>query len=111
MCTPGFIDGRHYSTYVLEYRRLKREGELDRTEKLLIRIVGATEDEATANGWDDVGPTYYEQLAIIYREKKQLAEEIKILERYEQQARASHTPSARLAERLAELRAKAGKNP
>ncbi len=109
MYNPGFVDGLHYSTYILEYRRLKREGELDRAEKLLIRIVGATEDEARANGWD-VSPTYYEQLAIIYREKKQPSDELAILERYEQQTRAQHTPSARLAKRLAGLRAKIRKS-
>ncbi len=104
---PGFVDGRHYSVYVVEVRRLKRVGDLDDAKELLLRLVDATEAEASARGEGWVAPWYYEQLAIIYRKKKQPADELAILERYERQAGALGMISERLAKRLAGLRAKA----
>ena len=46
-----------------------------------------------------------------HRKQKQLADEIEILERYERQAKVPGPLPARLAKRLAGLRAKAGKSP
>ncbi len=111
MSKPGFVAGGHYSAYV-EVRRLKRVGDLDGAKELLLRLVDATEAEAAAEGEGcGVDPWYYEQLAMIYRKKKQSADELAILERYERQAKAPGMVSERLAKRLAELRAKAGKSP
>ncbi len=106
MSKPGFVDGRHYATYVVEVRRLKRVGDLDGAKELLLRLVDATEAEASARGESWVA-RYYEQLAIIYRKKKQPADELAILERYERQAKAPGTVPERLANRLAGLRPKA----
>ncbi len=105
----GFVDGRHYSAYVVEVRRLKRVGDLDGAKELLLRLVDASEAEAEGGGWG-VDPWYCEQLAIIYQKKKQPADELAILERYERQAKAPGMVSERLARRLAELRAKARKS-
>ena len=104
---PGFVDGKHYTTYVGEFEQLKRNGDLDGAEALLLRLVDATEAEAKAEGegWG-VAPAYYEHLAIVYKKKKDLAGEIEILERYERQAKAPGASPSKLAERLARLRAK-----
>ena len=111
MAKPGFVDGRHYATYAEEVLRLKRAGDLDGAEALLLRLVDATEAETSAWGEGWGVPWYYEQLAIIYRKKKKPADELAILERYERQAKAPGLVPDRLAKRLAGLRAKAGKSP
>lgn len=108
MTRPGFVDGRHYSTSPDEVRRLKREGRLEEAEALLIRLVQATEAESKAEQWG-VAPWYYEQLAIIYRKQKRPADEIEILERYARQRKAPGAGPAKLAERLAKLRAKSAR--
>lgn len=105
MAKPGLVDGRHYTTYVVEVRRLKREGQLAAAVTLLLRLVEATEDEARAERWG-VAPWYYEQLAILYAKKKGLAAELAILERYERQPKAPGVGPSKLAERLASVRAK-----
>jgi hypothetical protein len=110
MAKPGLVDGRHYSAYVEEFRQLKRNGRLDDAEALLLRLVDATEAQAKAKGWG-VASSYYEELAIIYRKQKQLADEIEILERYERQAKVPGPLPTKLAKRLAGLRAKVGKGP
>ncbi|MBC7109277.1 MAG: hypothetical protein H5T41_10960 [Methanomassiliicoccales archaeon] len=78
---PGFLRGKHYTEYVEEVQNLKRTGRLDEAEKLLLKLVEAVEAEARAQGWG-VAPWYYEQLAIIYRKRKDYAAEVAILKRY-----------------------------
>ena len=80
MATLGLVDGKHYTAYVDEVRSLKRSGNLDAAECLLLRLVEGTEEEARAKQWG-VAPWYYEQLAIVYAKKKHLALELAILER------------------------------
>ncbi len=107
MSKPSFVAGGHYSAYV-EVRHLKRMNDLDGAKELLLRLVDATEAEAAAEGEGcGVDPWYYEQLAMIYRKKKQPADELAILERHERQPKAPGTVSERLAKRLAGLRPKA----
>ena len=65
MGQSGLVDGRHYTTYVEDVRRLKRIGNQEAAERLLLRLVDATEAEARAERWG-VAPWYYEQLAILY---------------------------------------------
>ncbi len=108
MSKLGFVDGRHYSAYVVEVRHLKRVGDFDGAKELLLRLVDASEAEAEGGGWW-VDPWYYEHLAIIYRKKKQPADELAILERYERQAKALGAVPERLAKRLAGLRAEAAR--
>lgn len=103
MDTPGFVGGRHFTTYVDEVRRLKRAGQFDEAERLLCRLVEATEADARANRWG-VAPWYYEQLAIIYAKRKQPAAELLILERYERQPKAPGVGPSKLAARLTRLR-------
>ncbi len=51
MAKPGFVDGRHYTDYVDEVRRLKRAGDLDGAKSLLLCLVDATEAETKAEQW------------------------------------------------------------
>ena len=106
MGAPGFINGKHYTTYVEDVRALKRNGQFDQAVTLLLQLVGATEAEARAKRWG-VAPWYYEQLAIIYAKTKQLVPEIEILERYEKQPKAPGGGPSKLAERLAKTRRRA----
>ena len=62
-------------------KALKRAGDYADAERLLLALVGATENEARANRWP-VALEYYNQLAIIYRKTKQPDKELQILERY-----------------------------
>lgn len=42
---PGYFKGRHYTEYVDDVSRLKREGRQDDLESLLLMLVDATEEE------------------------------------------------------------------
>ena len=72
---PGFHNGRHFTTYVEDVKALKRDNRLDDAEKLLLEMVTAVEAE---NGIAKMGlpPWYYEQLAIVYRKRKDPAKEV-----------------------------------
>lgn len=107
MDKPGFVGGRHYTTYVDAVLDLKRRAALDAAEQLLLTLVAATEAEARAEHWG-VAPWYYEQLAIIYRKQKAPEKELGILERYEKQAKAPGAGPGQLAARLAKLRLRLG---
>jgi hypothetical protein len=104
---PGYYRGKHYTEYVEDVKRLKREDKYDDAEHLLWALVAATEAEVGV-GMRGVAPWYYEQLAIIYRKRKAYQSEIAILERY-----ASVQPpdlhKGRLMERLEKARALAGR--
>lgn len=87
---PGFYDGRHFTEYVDAVKQLMRENKLEDAEKLLVELVNATENEADYDG-SGVAPWYYERLAVIYRKKKDIEAEIRILERF---AHQKHAPGA-----------------
>ena len=80
-------------------KELKRAGRTSELESLLLRCVDATE---TQNRRDKhgVAPAYYEELAILYRKERRLADEVAILERYERQRHAPGALPAKLAARL-----------
>ena len=82
MAKPGTYRGRHYTEWVDEVRRLKRENLLDEAETLLLGLIGATEAEAQAKGWPSPAPGYYENLAIVYRKQRRYLDEISVLARY-----------------------------
>ncbi len=87
---PGFVDGKHYTTYVNTVKQLKREGTIDEAESLLLRLVDATEKEASVEGFG-VAPWYYEQVAIVRRKRGDLEGELEILRRF---SRQKHAPGA-----------------
>ena len=99
----GFVDGRHYTTYVDDVRRLKRVGALDQAERLLLRLIDANEVESRESNWG-VAPWYYEQLAIVRRKKADLRGELEVLERYARQEKALGARPSKLVERLAKVR-------
>lgn len=86
--TWGTLRGKHFTSYAEEVKTLRRHGHDDSAEKLLVELVGIIEVEASHEGWG-VAPWYYEQLAIIYRKRRDALAEVAILERY---AAAPHAP-------------------
>jgi hypothetical protein len=100
---PGFVSGRHYTAYVDHVKELRRQGDEVPAEKLLLRLVEATEAEAREEGWG-VAPWYYEQLAISYRKRGNIACEIAILERFVRQQHASGVLPPQLLKRLEKAR-------
>lgn len=102
--TPGHYRGRHLTEWVENVTGLMREGRLEEAFDLLSHLIDATEAEAEANNWG-VAPWYYEQAAIAYRNLGDKASEIAVLERFEVQPKARGVKPAKLAARLAKLRA------
>jgi len=96
---PGYVDGRHFTTYVKDIETLKKNGKFSELENLLVELVEATEAESAV---DDMGvaPAYYSELAIHYRKQKDYAKEISILERFATQRHARGVMPAKLLERL-----------
>jgi hypothetical protein len=84
----GKLRGKHYSSYTEEVKALRRHRHDDSAERLLLELVDVIEAEASQEGWG-VAPWYYEQLAVIYRKRKDPEGEVAILERY---ASAPHAP-------------------
>jgi hypothetical protein len=101
---PGACRGRHYTTYVEEAKELKRSGKLAEAETLLLELVKATEaeDKKERRG---VAPWYYQELALIYRKRKDYVSEVKILERFAKQRHGPGVSPPLLLERLAKARA------
>jgi DNA polymerase-3 subunit epsilon len=96
---PGNYNGSHYTLYVDNVKKLKKEGNLKDAETLLYHLVSATEAESKANGWA-VASWYYEMLAKIYREQKNYLAEIDILKRFFNQRQSSGGSPKELLERL-----------
>lgn len=105
----GFYRGKHYSAWADTVKQLKREKRLPEAEELLWHLVAATENDARANGWG-VAPWYYEQLAILARQRSDFATEVSVLERYAAAPKAPGATPPKLAERLAGARARLAKN-
>lgn len=108
---PGCYNGRHFTTYVADVEALRRDGKLVEAELLLLALVAATERE---NEVEKMGaaPWYYEQLAVIYRGRKEPAKEVAILERclaHDQQQRLGTEMSDRLKKAKALLEASIAK--
>ncbi|MCY3990497.1 MAG: hypothetical protein OXF50_04610 [Caldilineaceae bacterium] len=102
---PGFVEGKHYTGYVEQVNRLKREGQHDKAVRLLLKLVDATEAESkNSDSLSGVAPWYYEQLAIVYRKEKRYGDEVAILERYEKQPKAPGASPGKLAKRLKQAR-------
>lgn len=102
---PGTLRGRHHSAWYPEADRLRDIGDQSAAVALLVEIVDATEAESRAEGFG-VAPAAYGTLAVIYRQRKDQAGEVAILERF---ARQKHAPGAlppRLLARLARMKAR-----
>lgn len=78
----GFYNGKHYTEYVNEVKRLKREDRLEDAEKLLLNLINAAESESRSEKMGCVPPWYYNQLAIVYRKRRDYKNEVKVIERF-----------------------------
>lgn len=105
---PGFYKGRHYTEWVGELQQLKRDERFSDFESILLMLLDANEEESRKEGWG-VAPWYYEQLAILYRKQKRYADEVAILERYDQQKKAPGAKPVKLKERLGKAKELAAK--
>ena len=106
---PGYYNGKHYTEYAGSIRILRKGGEEDTAEKLLLNLLDAVESESASKGVG-VAPWYYEQLAIIYRKRKDYLKEIEILERFARQKLATGASPPKLLERLEKARKLASKH-
>lgn len=84
-------------------KQAKRSGNLANAENLLLKELDRQEMASAENG-HGVAPWYYEQLAIVYLRQKRYADELKILERYDQQIKSPGARPAKLKERLLKAR-------
>jgi len=96
---PGYVEGRDFVTYVKDVNELKKSGKIDDAERLLLRLVEATEEASKSKG-EGVAPWYYEELAKIYRKKKDYQKEVSILMRFSKQKHARGVGPKKLLERL-----------
>ena len=99
----GCVDGVHFTEHVDTIKSLKSALRNDEATTLLLKCVDATESESRIGGWG-VAPWYYEQLAILYRKEKRIADEVSILERFEGQRKAPGALPPKLIDRLARAR-------
>jgi hypothetical protein len=102
---PGTVRGRHHSVWQPEVDRLRDIGDQSAAVMLLLEIVDATEAESRAEGFG-VAPAAYETLAVLYRQRKDQASEVAILERFSRQQHAPGALPPKLLERLARIQAK-----
>ena len=84
-----YVPGQHVSAYFGEVQKLKRANRLEEAIATLLELIDATEEDSIFTGLG-VAPAYYEELAIIYRQRKEFGKEIGILARY---ARQRHAPA------------------
>ena len=85
------VNGKHYTEYVKEINKLKKENKIEQAIVLLKDCIKALEAEAKIMNWS-LAPWYDEQLAICYRKIKQKEHEINILEYYLNQKNGNHFP-------------------
>jgi len=99
----GYFAGKHFTDYVEQIETLLAHGhtpgEEREAERILVRLVDATEAEDRVQG-DGVAPWYYETLADLYGGQDRLDDELAILERF---ARQRHAPGASPPRLLARL--------
>jgi hypothetical protein len=95
----GYVQGRHYATFVEDVENLKRLGKFEEAEMLLLELINATEEEDKSRNWG-VAPMYYEELAKLYRKNKNFTQEIAILERFAKKTHGNGVKPKKLLERL-----------
>ncbi|PGF17248.1 hypothetical protein CP556_14835 [Natrinema sp. CBA1119] len=72
----------NYTDATDHVKQLKREGEHDAAEELLLWCIGQAVAEARANNYSAPPKWYYEQLGITYRKEERYVDERMLLERY-----------------------------
>lgn len=99
----GKVRGKHFTEYIETVKILKREGEFEQAERLLLELIAATERESEIQGGGPA-PAYYEDLAIVYRKLKRLDDEVTILERYMSKMESPRHAHPKIIERLPKAR-------
>ncbi len=105
----GMVRERHFTAWVDTVKELRRQGDSEAAEELLLQLVDATEAEDQVDGFG-VAPWYYEQLAILYRKRGESENEIGILERFARQRHAPGVSPPKLLERLEKVRNRPGRH-
>lgn len=95
--------GQPFAGYLDLVKALRREKRIDEAVSLLTRLIDNAEREAKRERLPPA-PAYYDQLAGIYRKRKDTAAELALLERYEAIGIAPGVTGDKLKGRLAELR-------
>jgi len=93
----------HYTDALGTIKALKRAGQDDELERVLVWCVESTEVESKAEG-SGVAPYYYEGLAKLYRKQKDYQAEVRILERFARQTHAPGVKPEKLLKRLQRAR-------
>ena len=65
----GYVNGKHYTTYVEDVKKLVRDEKLSEAEILLLELISGVEVESQTNNYG-VAPWYYWELAVVYRKQK-----------------------------------------
>lgn len=101
----GQVRGKHYTEWVDTIRQLKRDGIADEALELLLECVGAAERDRDGR---EPAPAYTLMAAVIYRQRKNYAAEVAILERWHAScpaaSRGPGTSQEELAARLTKAR-------
>lgn len=101
----GQVRGKHYTEWVDAIRQLKRDGMADEALELLLECVGAAERDRDGR---EPAPAYTLMAAVIYRQRKNYAAEVAILERWHAScpaaSRGPGTSQKELAARLTKAR-------
>jgi hypothetical protein len=84
----SYVRSEPVSAYFAEVQKLRREDRLEEAITSLLALVDATEEDDLFTG-SGVESAYYEELAKIYRKRKEYLKEIKILARYSRHRHAS----------------------
>ena len=80
----AYVPGQNLAAYFQEVQKLRRQGQLQQAIVSLLELVDATEEDSLFTGLGVAG-AYYEELAAIFRERKEYTNEIEILSRYMRQ--------------------------
>lgn len=78
----GIVRGYNYTFWPDTIRLLKRNGRVDEALALLLECIEAAERDGPLAG-GQIAPWYTEAAAIVYRQQKEYAAEIAVLERFE----------------------------
>ncbi|MBB5754632.1 hypothetical protein [Prosthecomicrobium pneumaticum] len=97
------LEAQRIGDFWARIRTIEAAGDIDGSIRLLLGECDLTEQTDERMQWG-VAPAPYWRLAILYRRRKQFADELAILERYDRQRKAPGSMPARLADRLQKVR-------
>ena len=80
----GYIPTNKQSLYLRDVQRLKREDRLAEAIASLLDLIDAAEEDSLYSGLG-VAAVYYEELAIVFRKRREYSKELYILDRYMRQ--------------------------